>query len=168
MNYKTVGILVLAVCLVSSVSGANYDFIKGRKDRISSHLELEDKKEHKECKGGEKCEPLKKIENKNGEDYVCSNGTSTQSLYEYLTEDTMYSGDKTFPSGICVTKFPSPIADPTVFFDLGCACPNQRLRTLRVYTSSAIFAGSSVAIVFCTSEGWDTHSDGIIFCSTAI
>eukprot|EP01083_Nonionella_stella_P279793 951696_1 len=166
MNYKTVGILVLAVCLVSSVSGANYDFIKGRKDRISSHLELEDMKEHKECNGGEKCEPLHKLQNKAGVDYVCGD----KSLYEYLTVDKI--GDETFPSGICATKVANTFAagGPDVFFDIGCACENQRLRSIMINVT-AVQPVAGAAFVFCNgANSWKTRGavhNLQFFCSTA-
>eukprot|EP01083_Nonionella_stella_P071733 192850_1 len=171
MNYKTVGILVLAVCLVSSASGAklnNHRSIGEKKNRISSHLELEDKKEHKECKGGEKCEPLHKLQNKAGVDYVC-NGTA---LYEYLTAQIVAGS---FPSGICATKVTPPIiGGTTAIFDIGCACKNQRLKGM-VAGSNTPWPGAALVFCLALSESESTWFTNVVsgnpaasfFCSTA-
>eukprot|EP01083_Nonionella_stella_P279794 951698_1 len=167
MNYKTVGILVLAVCLVSSASGAklnNHRSIGEKKNRISRHVEEMKDEKDSECKGEAKCISIEELQTKQDGDYVCGD----KSLYEYLTVDKI--GDETFPSGICATKVANTFAagGPDVFFDIGCACKNQRLRSIHLHTPIRPFPGA--AFVSC-GGAWNTIAFGSssvnFFCSTA-
>eukprot|EP01083_Nonionella_stella_P101922 289522_1 len=86
-----------------------------------------------ECKGEAKCISIEELQTKQDGDYVCDG----KSLYEYLTVDKI--GDETFPSGICATKVANTFVDsgPAVFFDIGCACKNQRLGSIRLHVTPA-------------------------------
>eukprot|EP01083_Nonionella_stella_P271202 918896_1 len=129
MNYKSVGILVLVACLMSTAGASKLRF-KGMGKRISGGADLESKHNDGECDVCGECLCVESFFHKHGEEWC---GFEQNTIENYITVGANHEASAhasiaaLAAEGYCFKRV--TYDGDFERYEMGCACPNQRFVT---------------------------------------